>query len=167
MSAEHNKALVRRYFEAVDATSDENMLDEFLSADFVDHSPNPGCTPDLEGMKAAYRMFVGGSPGTHIVEDIVAEGDKVVVRVSARGTHSGELFGIPASGREFTVTGIAILRVENGRIVEHWSEVDMLGALVQIGAVTLPNLSAECRPLPQAAQCTKPRQGLGRALMHS
>jgi predicted ester cyclase len=138
MSAENNKALVRRYFEAIDATSDENMLEEFLSAEFVDHNPSPGCSPDLDGMKAAYRMFVHGSPGTHNIEDIVAEGDKVVVRVSARGTHSGELFGVPASGREFTSTGIAVLRIENGKIVEHWSEVDMLGALVQIGAVTPP-----------------------------
>jgi predicted ester cyclase len=138
MSAEDNKALVRRYFEAIDATSDENMLDEFLSADFVDHNPSPGCSADLDGMKAAYRMFVHGAPGTHSIEDMVAEGDKVVVRVSARGTHSGELFGIPASGREFTSTGIAILRIENGKIVEHWNEVDMMGAMVQIGAVTPP-----------------------------
>ncbi len=70
---------------------------------------------------------------------MVAEGDKVVVRVSARGTHSGDLFGIPASGREFTSTGIAILRIDNDKIVEHWSEVDMMGALVQIGAVTPPD----------------------------
>ena len=138
MSAEDNKALVRRYFEAIDRTTDENMLDEFLSPDFVDHTPSPGCSPDLEGMKGAYRMFAHGSPGTHSIEDMIAEGDKVVVRVSARGTHSGELFGIPASGREVTTTGVAILRLENGKIVEHWSEVDMMGVLVQIGAVTPP-----------------------------
>jgi predicted ester cyclase len=138
MSEEDNKALVRRYFEAIDATSDENMLDEFLSPDFVDHNPSPGCTPDVEGMKAAYRMFMHGSPGTHTIEDMVAEGDKVVVRVTGRGTHSGELFGIPASGRDFTATGIAILRIENGSIVEHWSEVDMMGAMIQIGAIEPP-----------------------------
>jgi predicted ester cyclase len=83
-------------------------------------------------------MFALGSPGTHTIEDMIAEGDKVVVRVSARGTHSGELFGIPASGRELTTTGVAILRIENGKIVEHWSEVDMMRVLVQIGAVTPP-----------------------------
>jgi predicted ester cyclase len=138
MSAEDKKALVRRYFEAIDATSDENMLDEFLSDNFVDHTPSPGCSPDLEGMKAAYRMFAHGSPGTHSIEEMVAEGDKVVVRVSARGTHSGELFGIPASGCDIASTGIAILRIEDGKIVEHWSEVDMMGVLVQIGAVTPP-----------------------------
>ena len=139
MSAEENKALVRRYFEAIDGTTDENMLDEFVAPDFVDHSPSPGCTPDMEGMKAAYRMFVNATPGgTHSIEDMVAEDDKVVVRVSARGTHSGELFGIPASGQDFTCTGIAILRLANGKIVERWTEVDMLGALIQIGAVTPP-----------------------------
>jgi predicted ester cyclase len=138
MSVEENTALVRRYFEAIDGTSDENVLDEFLAPDFVDHSPSPGCTPDMEGMKAAYRMFVNGSPGTHRIEDMIAAGDRVVVRVSARGTHSGELFGMPATGREFTTTGIAILRLANGRIVERWGEVDLLGVLIQLGAVTPP-----------------------------
>jgi predicted ester cyclase len=84
-------------------------------------------------------MFVNATPGgTHSIEDMVAEDDKVVARISARGTHSGELFGIPASGRDFTCTGIAILRLSNGKIVERWTEVDMLGALTQIGAVTPP-----------------------------
>lgn len=141
MSAEDNKELVRRYFAAIDATTDENMVDEFLSPDFVDHNPSPGCSPDVSGMKAAYRMFTQGSPGTHSIEDMVAEDDKVVARISARGTHSGELFGIPASGRDFMSTGIAIFRIENDKIVEHWNELDMLGTLVQLGAVTPPGAS--------------------------
>jgi ketosteroid isomerase-like protein len=92
MSVEENRALVRRYFEEIDRTGDESVLDQYVSADFVDHSPSPGCTPDLGGLKAAFRMFRSGSPGTHRIDDIIAEGDKVVVRVTGQGVHSGDLF---------------------------------------------------------------------------
>ena len=135
MSVEENKALVRRYFDEIDRTGNESVVDHYVSADFVDHSPSPGCTPDLEGLKAAFRMFRTGSPGTHRIEDIVAEGDKVVVRVTGQGVHSGELFGIPATQREFTATGITIFRVADGMIVERWVEIDMLGALQQLGVI--------------------------------
>ncbi|MGH9204439.1 MAG: ester cyclase, partial [Vicinamibacterales bacterium] len=135
MSVEENKALVRRYFDEIDRTGDESVVDQYVSADFVDHSPSPGCTPDLAGLKAAFRMFRTGSPGTHRIEDIVAEADKVVVRVTGQGVHSGELFGIPATHREFTATGITIFRVADGMIVERWVEIDMLGALQQLGVI--------------------------------
>lgn len=135
MSVEENKALVRRYFEEIDRSTDADVLDEFVSAEFVDHSPLPGCAADLEGFKAAYRMFASGAPGTHRVDDVVAEGDKVVVRVFAEGVHSGELFGVPATNRKLTMSGIAILRIVDGRIVEHWMEADSLGVLQQLGVI--------------------------------
>ncbi len=135
MSVEENKALVRRYFDDIDRIGDESVLDDYVSADFVDHSPSPGCTPDLAGLKTAFRMFRTGSPGTHRIDDIVAEGDKVVARVTGQGVHSGELFGIPATQREFAVTGITIFRVADTKIVERWVEIDMLGALQQLGVI--------------------------------
>ena len=135
MSVEENKALVREYFEEIDRTGDESVLERYVSADFVDHSPSPGCPPDLDGLKAAFRVFRSGSPGTHRIDDIIAEGDKVVVRVTGQGVHSGDLFGIPATQREFTATGITILRVADGKIVERWAEVDMLGTLQQLGVI--------------------------------
>jgi predicted ester cyclase len=135
MSVEENKGLIRRYFEEIDELGDESVLDRYLAADFVDHSPSPGCTPDLEGMKAAFRMFASGSPGTHRIDDMVAEGDKVVVRVTGQGVHSGELFGIPATHREFTASGITIFRIAGGKIAERWVEIDMLGALQQLGVI--------------------------------
>lgn len=135
MSVEENKALVREYFEEIDRTGDESVLERYVSADFVDHNPSPGCTPDLDGLKAAFRMFRSGSPGTHRIDDIIAEGDKVVVRVTGQGVHSGDLFGIPATQREFTATGITIFRVADRRIVERWVEVDMLGTLQQLGVI--------------------------------
>jgi len=135
MDVEENKALVRRYFEEIDEFGDESVLDRYLAADFVDHSPSPGCTPDLQGMKVAFRIFRIGSPGTHHIDDVIAEADKVVVRVTGHGVHSGDLFGIPPTHREFTSTGITIFRIAEGKIVERWVEIDMLGALQQLGVL--------------------------------
>ena len=94
MSAEENKALIRRYFEEIDAAArgkrDASVLDEFLAPDFVDHDPSPGFAPDSEGLKQAHEHFLAATPdGYHIVEDMIAEGDKVMTRVSAYGTQTG------------------------------------------------------------------------------
>ncbi len=134
-TADENKDLVRRYFAEIDRRGDESVLDEFVSKDFVDHGPAPGCTPDLEGLKVAFDMFRTGSPGTHRIDDLIAEDDKVVVRVTGQGVHAGDLFGIPPTGREFSVTGVTILRIADGKIVERWVEVDMLGCLQQLGVI--------------------------------
>jgi predicted ester cyclase len=132
---EANKDLVRRYFEEIDRRGEDSVIDEFVSQDFVDHGASPGCTPDHAGLKQAFEMFRTGSPGTHRIDDIIAEGEKVVVRVTGEGVHSGELFGISPTNRQMKVTGITILRVANGKIVERWVEVDMLGALQQLGVI--------------------------------
>ncbi|MHB8576237.1 MAG: ester cyclase [Dehalococcoidia bacterium] len=139
MSAEANKDLVRRYFAAIDTRPDDPaVLNEFIAEDFVDHSPSPGCSPDLAGLKQAFQMFATGSPGLHVIEDILAEGDKVVTRVTGSGTHTGDLFGIPATGRAFRSEGIAIRRIREGKIVEHWSQVDLLGVMQQLGVIPAP-----------------------------
>ncbi len=135
MSIEENKDLVRRYFEEIDRRGDVSVVDEFVSPDFVDHAAAPGCTPDLAGYKTAFEMFRTGSPGTHTIDDIIAEGDKVVVRITGQGTHAGDLFGIPPTNREFTATAITILRIAGGKIVERWVEIDMLGCLQQLGVI--------------------------------
>ena len=134
MSEEENKALMRRYYEQIDnATKDKrgpSFLDDFVAPNFVNHNPSPGFTPDLEGLKQAYDHFLAASPdGYHVVEDMIAEGDKVVTRLSARGTQTGELFGIPPTDERFSMTAIAIHRIANGKIVEHWSELDNLGVM--------------------------------------
>ena len=135
MGAEGNKDVVRRYFAEIDRRGDVSVIDEFVSPDFLDHGPSPGCTPNVAGLKQAFEMFRTGSPGTHRIDDIIAEGDKVVVRVTGEGVHEGELFGIPPTNRPMKVTGITILRLEGGKIVERWVEVDMLGDLQQLGVV--------------------------------
>ena len=143
MSEEENKALMRRYYEQIDkATKDKrgpSFLDDFVAPNFVNHNPSPGFTPDLEGTKQAYDHFLAASPdGYHVVEDMIAEGDKVVTRLSAHGTQTGELFGIPPTDERFSMTAIAIHRIANGEIVEHWSELDNLGVMQQLGVVPPP-----------------------------
>ena len=143
MSEEENKALMRRYYEQIDkATKDKrgpSFLDDFVAPNFVNHNPSPGFTPDLEGLKQAYDHFLAASPdGYHVVEDMIAEGDKVVTRLSAHGTQTGELFGIPPTDERFSMTAIAIHRIANGEIVEHWSELDNLGLMQQLGVVPTP-----------------------------
>lgn len=132
------KDVIRRYFAAIDeacAAGNADVVDEFLAPDFVEHNPFPGVPPTRDGWKQAFMAFVQGAPGYHVVEDLVAEGDKVAGRVTAYGRHEGELFGIPATGREIRVTGIAIWRVRDGRIVEHWHETDQLGLMQQLGVI--------------------------------
>lgn len=136
MSAEENKAVVRRYFEAIDRRRDPEVVDEFLAPDFLSHHPSPGFGSDREGQKAAFKHFLAAAPdGYHVIDDMVAEGDKVVTRLTAYGTQTGELFGIPPTGKRLTMSGIAIHRVRDGKIVEHWHEIDMLSGLQQLGVV--------------------------------
>ena len=119
--SQENKAIVRRYFEAIDARRDPAVVDEFLAPDFLSHNPSPGFGTDREGQKGAFAHFLAATPdGYHIIEDMVAEEDKVVTRVTAVGTHTGELFGIPPTGKQFTMAGIAVHRLRDGKIVEHW-----------------------------------------------
>jgi predicted ester cyclase len=143
MSTEENKALIRLYYQEIDAAAKNNrgasFLDDFVTPNFVNHNPPPDFTSDLEGLKQANDHFLAATPdGYHVVEDMIAEGDKVVTRLSAYGTQTGELFGIPPTDKRFSMTGIAIHRIENGKIVEHWSELDNLGVLQQLGVVPTP-----------------------------
>lgn len=134
MSTEANKDLIRRYIAAVDR-GDVRALDEFIAPHFVDHSPFPGTTGDLVGLRQVFAIFQKGVPGTHTIDDLIAEEDKVAGRITGSGTHSGEFMGISATGRKVETSGIAIWRIENGKIVEHWSQVDGLGLMQQLGAM--------------------------------
>lgn len=139
--SEANKALIARYIEAIDAndSSDWSVLDEFIAEDVVVHSPLlPGCTPDREGIKQAAEIFRQATPGQHEIRTQVAEGDLVVSHIVARGVHAGELLGIPATGNEIETEGIAIHRIADGKIVEHWQVSDVARVLQQVGALPGP-----------------------------
>jgi predicted ester cyclase len=131
-----NKALVRRFYEEIDK-GNIGIVDELIAENYVDHSPPP--IPHLpggrEGVKQAFRMFQQATPGTHHIEDQIAEGDKVVTRLTSTGRHEGDLPGAPRTGNEMKMTSITIHRIANGKLVEKWSEKDMIALLTQIGVM--------------------------------
>ena len=137
-----NVALVRR---AVDAFNrgDLAAVDEVFAADYVDHDRfRIGVPPGPAGVKQAWTMFRAAFPDLQAsIAELVAAGDKVVVRGSLHGTHRGELIGIPPTGRQVTVTLIDINRIAGGQLVERWAEADMLGLLQQLGALPAPSQS--------------------------
>ena len=139
MPANDNKALVRRFYQEID---DGNLeaVDDLVAEDYLDHSPPPfpGIAPGREGLKQAFRIFWDATPGRHEIEDQVAEGDKVVTRLTAHGVHQRDLPGIPATGRQVTMTATVIYRIDNGKIAEKWSDKDVLGFLQQLGALPTP-----------------------------
>jgi predicted ester cyclase len=139
MSAEMNKALVRRFYEQIDL-GNLSAMDELVAEDYIDHNPPPfpALGPGREGLKQAFRVFQEATPGYHRIEDQIAEGDKVVTRLTAFGKHEGDLPGAPRTGNDLKMTSITIHRIENGKLAEKWSEKDILGFLQQIGVMPSP-----------------------------
>jgi len=136
--SEENKALVRRLIEEAWNKGNLAVIDELLSPDYVLHIAAPG-VPDRAGYKQAVSMYCTALPDLRFaIEDTVAEGDKVVIRCTIRGTHKGEYMGIAPTGRQVAMTVIAIRRIEGGRIVEEWVETDRLGLMQQMGVVPPP-----------------------------
>jgi len=137
--SEQNKAIARRVFEEVWDRGNLAIADELVAADLVDHSAPPGMPAGREGFKQLVMMYRTAFPDVvMMVEDQVAEGDRVVTRWSGHGTHRGELMGIPPTGRQARVTGIGIDRIAGGKIVESWSNFDQFGMLQQLGVVPGP-----------------------------
>ncbi len=135
MSLDENKALARRWMEEIWRKGNLSVVDEFLATNFVFNYAPPGVAPDREAYKQAMNMYRDASPDMYYdIKDMIAEEDKVVVRWVGRGTQKGEIMGIAPTGKEMTVTGISILHIVGGKIAEEWTEMDMLGALQQLGA---------------------------------
>lgn len=136
---DENKDLVRRALTAIWTTGNPEAVDAFLAADFVDHEPRPGPAPTLDELKRELRDYRTAFPDLALtIEDQVAEGDLVVSRWTARATHRGPLWGIPATGRAVVVPGIFIDRVVAGKIQEEWAGWDRLGLLQQLGVMQAP-----------------------------
>ena len=139
MEAEENKVLCQRCMEEVWNKGNLAVLDGLFDPNYVEHSPMPGQAPGIEGHKDMVTMARAAFPDMHShIEDMIAEGDKVVIRMTAHGTHKGEFMGIPATGKGFNISEIHIVRIVNGKAVEHWSEADMLGFMQQLGVVSPP-----------------------------
>src|SRR5258706_15317534 len=140
---DQNKRLYQRLADEVLNKKDLSVVDELLSVDFAEHVGGQRRQVGIEGFKAARRRRNAAFPDWHVVvDDLVAEGDKVVVRATGGGTHTGEFMGIAPTGKRISVTWIAIYRVANGRLAEHWQNIDDLGLLKQLGAeLVLPRTS--------------------------
>ena len=139
---EANKEIIRKYFKAIDEegkTANAEILNEFLSEDFIEHDPAPGIPPTRDGWKQLFKMFAEATPGYHVINDLIAEDDRVVAHITAYGKHVGTIFGIPATNKEFSMKGIVIWRLKNGKITEHWAQNDMVGMMIQLGVMQPPN----------------------------
>src|SRR5690242_8020788 len=137
MTPEENKALVRRFYDEIDKGNLEAM-DELVAEDYLDHNPPPfpGLSPGREGLKQAFKIFREATPGYHHIEEQIAERDKVVTRMTSYGKHEGDLPGAPRTGNDLKMTSITIHRIANGRLVEKWSEKDVMALLIAIGKMS-------------------------------
>jgi steroid delta-isomerase-like uncharacterized protein len=138
MSIESNKAVIRRGFEEGINQGNLNVFDELVAPSYVNHTfPAPVTGPDA--MKGAVQAFKTGFPDMRItLEDVLAEGDRVATRGYFTGTHNGEFNGIPATGKSIKVNYCDIWRLENGKPVENWVQIDMMGMLQQLGVIPTP-----------------------------
>ena len=139
MSAEENKAIVRRFW-GVWEEGNIDLVDELLAPDYINHTPaSPDQPTGPEGVKGVVAMFRSAIPDLRVVvEDMIAEGDKVAVRCTLEGTQEGELFGVPPTGQQLSIKSIAVERVSDGKIREHWRVTDSLDMMQQLGVIPTP-----------------------------
>jgi steroid delta-isomerase-like uncharacterized protein len=146
MSALENKEKMRRVLEDAFGQGNLEVIDEVLDSNFVCWDPNSesGEIRGADTIKGEIEYFRNAVPDlTYTVEDQVAEGDKVVSRYTVSGTHQGEFFGVPGSGKRIEMSGINIDRFDqSGKLVEEWPEYDLLGAMKQMGAIPEPRQQA-------------------------
>jgi len=139
MSTETNKATVRRYYEEVHNQGKRDVLNEIAVEDYVEHNPFPGQRQGLAGFYQWVEMLQTAFTMNFTIEDMIAEGDKVVVRWTNHNVHHGVFMGIPATGKSVIVSGIDIHLLRNGKLAEHWDVVDTLSLLQQLGVLPEPN----------------------------
>ena len=165
MSAEENKAVVRRWIEAFNERDLEAEAD-VLAPGYMAHVPSPQGPLDLEGLEAWREFtapFVEAFPDLRLtIEDISAEGDTVAARVAFHGTHRGEFQGLPPTGKEVNFTSMEVNRVVEGKVEEHWVEIDLLRLMGQVGLVVIPGPRLLGRMLVRQAKKLRSRLSAGR-----
>jgi steroid delta-isomerase-like uncharacterized protein len=130
-----NKKTIRRYYEEVFNQGRLEALDEIVAPNHLEHNPLPGQTQGIEGIKQRVAMIRAAFNPQFTLEDVLADGDKVVVRWTNKGTHLADWFGVPATGRTVVVSGIDIHQLRDGKMAEHWDVVDIFGLMMQIGGI--------------------------------
>ncbi len=135
MTVEENKALARRFVEEIFVRGNADAVDVLVAEDFVAHTwPSTG-DPRGDLKRAIARVGGALADGTFDIEDVIAEGDRVALRLTASATQTGEFMGLPPSGRRYSIGEIHIFRIRDGMVVEHWHQFDQLGMLRQLGAL--------------------------------
>jgi len=143
MSIEQNKAIVLRLLEEGFNANDPAVFDQLLAEDFVNHDPAQPTATDREGLKRYWATVCAAFPDGHTTaEDLIGEGEKVVKRSSWRGTHTGELQGIPPTGKQVTLDTVSTYRIADGKVREIWWGYDNLGLLRQLGVLPQPTPAA-------------------------
>ena len=128
------KGISRRVFEEVWNQKELDTVDELMAANYVHHDPQSAVPSGIDGYKQFVRYYLNAFPDLRFtIEDEIVEGDLVVTRWTATGTHDGDLNELPRTGRRFSVTGMTMARMSNGRVVESWSNWDTLGLMQQLG----------------------------------
>jgi len=137
MSVEQNKALFRRFVEEVLNNGNVSTIDELLAPNFVEREVLPPGTPGgREGVKQLTMMFRTAFPDFNVsIDDMIAEGDKIVARTTWNGTQKGEFMGIPPSGKRVSFDVIDIIRISDGKGVEHWGVMDSSAMMQQLGVI--------------------------------
>ena len=135
MSSEANKAFVLRFYDEVINRKNLDAIDDMVSGGFVDHTPFPGLpATGPESTKAVFSMFHAAFPDLHVaVDEMIAEGDKVVSRATVSGTHKGEFMGIPPTNKSFKVLDITIVEIHNSKLTAHWGLTDETAMMQQLG----------------------------------
>jgi len=139
MSAEESKAIMRRFWDVWEQGNVE-FLDELLAPEYINHTlAAPDLPPGPEGVKEVVSMFHSAMPDLRVVvEDMIAEGDKVATRYALEGTHEGELFGAAPTGKQLSIKSITLERVSEGKIIEHWRVTDELDMMRQLDVIPPP-----------------------------
>lgn len=134
---EANKAVIRRFIDEIINKGELDKTEQYVASDYIEHNPMPDQPPGSEGFKQLMAMFRSAFPDLHIsIDDIIAEGDKVVVRARNSGTHHGEFMGIAPTGKRYEMQEIHIIRLSGGKMVEHWGLEDNMGMMQQLGVAS-------------------------------
>jgi steroid delta-isomerase-like uncharacterized protein len=132
MDTARNKDLARRLYALINEGLVDQVAD-LVSPDYIEHDPLPGQGSGRDGVLDRFSMITTALAPHFTVDDLITEGDRIVVRWTNRGTHVGEFAGIPATSRTFTIAGIDIYRVADEQLCEHWHVIDQLGMHAQLG----------------------------------
>ena len=138
-----NRQMVLRMYEEVGNQGRIEVLDELCQPDYVEHSPLPGQGPGVGGLKQRLARLRAAFDPNFTIEHLIADGDKIAVMWTNRGTHRGEWFGIPPTGKTFAISGVDIHLLRDGRLAEHWDVVDVYSMLIQIGVIPDPSSTRE------------------------